>query len=261
MKLKIYQVDAFAEEVFTGNPAAVCPLEEWLPDKMLQDIAMENNLSETAYFVEEGEGYRLRWFTPTTEVDLCGHATLASAHVLYEHLGFGRQAIRFDSNSGKLFVRKEGGRLVMDFPSAGLSLAEKPGFLERAVGIPATELYKDTDYLYVLDSEQQVRSLDPDIRLLGKADARGIIVTAPGENGEYDFVSRFFAPAAGVDEDPVTGSAHTMLAPYWGRRLGKGEVIGRQVSRRGGTVYCRLNEDRVELGGQACTFMEGEIQL
>jgi len=259
MKLPIYQVDAFASEPFEGNPAAVCPLDEWLADELMQQIAMENNLSETAFFVEQENEYRLRWFTPTTEVDLCGHATLASAHVLFEQLNCDQQIIRFDSNSGELKVRKEEGRLVMNFPTAALNRAEVPDFLEEAVGVSAQELYRDTDYLYVVESEEQVRNLNPDIQAMAKADVRGIIVTAPGK--EYDFVSRFFAPNAGVDEDPVTGSAHTMLTPYWSNRLDKKKLVGRQVSRRGGTVYCHYKGDRVEISGEACTVMQGEFTI
>lgn len=262
MQLPIYQVDAFADNVFEGNPAAVCPLDEWLPDELMQQIAMENNLSETAFFVEQSDSYRLRWFTPATEVDLCGHATLASAHVLFEHLNYDEQEIHFDSNSGMLNVRKEDDKLMMNFPVSELNETLPPRFLDDAIGLPPTELYQDTDYLYVVDSEDQVRNLDPDIRELKKADVRGIIVTAPADGvNAYDFVSRFFGPAVGVDEDPVTGSAHTMLTPYWSRRLGKDELIGRQVSRRGGTVYCHLRDDRVELGGRACTFLQGDIEI
>jgi PhzF family phenazine biosynthesis protein len=259
MKLPIYQVDAFAPKPFEGNPAAVCPMDKWRSDELMQKIAMENNLSETAFFVRQNESYRLRWFTPTTEVDLCGHATLASAHVLFEHLGFDQKIIRFDSNSGELKVQKSGNRLVMDFPSAKLDRAESPDFLVDAVGVSVQELYCDTDYLYVVKSEEQVRNLDPDIRKMAKADVRGIIVTAPAE--EYDFVSRFFAPNAGVDEDPVTGSAHTMLTPYWSRRLKKKKLTGRQVSRRGGTVYCHQKDDRVEIAGEVCTVMQGEFTI
>lgn len=262
MNLAIYQVDAFASQSFEGNPAAVCPIDEWLPDKLMQQIAMENNLSETAFFVEQKDSFRLRWFTPATEVDLCGHATLASAHVLFEHLEYGDKVIRFDTNSGDLKVKKEGERLLMNFPSGDLYPADPPEFLEEAIGLPARELYRDTDYLYVVESENQVRGLDPDMRLLKKADVRGIIVTAPADSvKDYDFVSRFFGPAVGVDEDPVTGSAHTMLTPYWSRRYEKNELVGRQVSRRGGTVYCKHKGDRVELGGTARTFLQGEITL
>lgn len=259
MQLPIYKVDAFASEPFEGNPAAVCPLEQWIPDNLMQQIAMENNLSETAFFVDTGSFYHLRWFTPTTEVDLCGHATLASAHVLFKHLGYDELEIRFECNSGELTVRKEGERLVMNFPAAKLQKVEAPDFLEEAVGVPANELYRDTDYLYVVETEDQVRDLDPDIRQMKKADVRGIIVTAPGK--KHDFVSRFFAPAAGVDEDPVTGSAHTMLTPYWSKQLGKRELVGRQVSTRGGTVFCRMLNNRVELGGTAATVMQGILEI
>jgi PhzF family phenazine biosynthesis protein len=260
MQLTIYQVDAFASAVFEGNPAAVCPLDKWLPDHLMQQIAMENNLSETAFFVKEGESYHLRWFTPVTEVDLCGHATLASAHVLFKHLRHDQKEIHFDTKSGELKVWKDGDKLIMNFPASKLNkVGESPDFLEEAVGIPFQELYRDTDYLYVLESEGQVRNLDPDIRLLERADVRGIIVTAPGH--DVDFVSRFFAPAVGVDEDPVTGSAHTMLTPYWSKQLGKKELVARQVSRRGGTVYCNMMEGRVKLGGNAKTFMKGTINI
>lgn len=259
MKRMLYQVDAFANEVFEGNPAAVCPLESWFADDLMQNIAMENNLSETAFFVRSGDSYQLRWFTPTTEVDLCGHATLASAHVLFEELGYPKDTIRFDSNSGELRVQKRGDSLIMNFPASDLNKATVPDFLEEAVGVPAQELYRDTDYLYVVESEEQVRALDPDIRAMKQADVRGIIVTAPGD--EFDFVSRFFAPAAGVNEDPVTGSAHTMLTPYWSKRLGKKELVGRQVSERGGTVDCELMGERVELGGRAQTFFKGTIEI
>lgn len=259
MTVPIYQVDAFANEIFEGNPAAVCPLEDWLSDDIMQKIAMENNLSETAFFVEQGRSYRLRWFTPTTEVDLCGHATLASAHVLFEHLDYGDEVIQFESNSGELKVRRQDDKLIMNFPASALNKAAPPSFLVEAIGVPVQELYRDTDYLYVVETEEEVRNLKPNIPLLEKADVRGIIVTAPAK--EVDFVSRFFAPAAGVDEDPVTGSAHTMLTPYWSNRLGKEELVGRQVSRRGGTVYCRQMNERVELAGTAKTFLKGEIHI
>lgn len=259
MNLPIYQVDAFATKVFEGNPAAICPLNEWLPDEVMQNIAMENNLSETAFFVLQGESYRLRWFTPLAEVDLCGHATLASAHVLFEHLEYDGEVIRFDSNSGELRVQKGGDRLVMEFPVSDLKKSKTPSELEEALGISPSELFKADDYLYVVDSEQQVCDLDPDFRLLKQVDTRGVIVSAPSE--EFDFVSRFFAPAVGIDEDPVTGSAHTMLTPYWSKQLGKDKLIGRQISKRGGTIYCHQKGTRVELGGEARTFMKGRISI
>ena len=234
MKQKLYQVDAFADKLFEGNPAAVCPLEEWLPDTMLQQIATENNLSETAYFVKEEDGYRLRWFTPAAEVDLCGHATLASAHVLFEHLRYKGAELSFSSNSGQLTVRKESGMLTMNFPASRGEEVDPPGSLMKALGTNADRVFKATDYMVVLDDEEQVKSLDPNLFLLNRINTRGIIVTAPGR--KYDFVSRFFAPAVGINEDPVTGSAHTMLAPYWSERLGKKGLIARQMSKRGGTV-------------------------
>jgi PhzF family phenazine biosynthesis protein len=254
MKQKIYQVDAFADRLFEGNPAAVCPLDEWLPDGKLQQIAMENNLSETAYFVDEDDGYRLRWFTPAAEVDLCGHATLASAHVLFEHLDYRNPEITFNSNSGPLKVRKDSGMLVMNFPTSVWEEADPPEELMDALGTGAEEVYRASDYMVVLESEEQVRNLDPNFFLLNRIETRGVIVTAPGE--QYDFVSRFFAPAVGINEDPVTGSAHTMLAPYWSERLGKDELKARQVSNRGGTVYCRMLADRVEIAGKAVTYLE-----
>jgi len=259
MKQKLYQVDAFADRLFEGNPAAVCPLTEWLPDNKLQQIAMENNLSETAYFVDEGDAYRLRWFTPAAEVDLCGHATLASAHVLFEHLHYNKSEITFKSNSGPLTVRKESGLLVMNFPISRGKEVDPPEKLMEALGTDAGNIFRAVDYMVVLDNEEQVRSLDPNFFLLNRIETRGIIVTAPG--GEHDFVSRFFAPALGINEDPVTGSAHTMLAPYWSERMGKEQLKARQVSDRGGTVYCRMLGDRVEISGKAATYLEGEITL
>ena len=261
MHIPIYQVDAFAEHPFEGNPAAVCPMEEWLPDEMLQQIAMENNLSETAFFVRKEEGYRLRWFTPATEVDLCGHATLASAHVLFKHLLYPGKVIRFYSNSGELQVRLEDDLLVMDFPTSPLHpVQEAPSDLSEALGVEPKEVYRATDYLYVVESRKQVASLIPDLAQLAQVKTRGVIVTAPGA-GEEDFVSRFFGPAVGVDEDPVTGSAHTMLTPYWSHRLDKKELIGRQLSSRGGLVYCSHRGERVELSGEARTYLKGDIYI
>lgn len=259
MILPIYQVDAFADAVFGGNPAAVCPLHNWLPSETMQQIALENNLSETAFFVKEDGNYRIRWFTPEIEVDLCGHATLASAHVLFSHLGCNEEIIRFQSNSGELTVKKEDDLLVMNFPAANLKPVTVPENLEQALGIPAVEVFRATDYLYIVESEDQVRQADPDFRLLKEVETRGVIITAPGDDA--DFVSRFFAPAAGIDEDPVTGSAHTMLAPYWSKRIGKKELTGRQVSRRGGMVFCSMRGERVEIGGKARLYMYGEIHF
>jgi len=260
MELKFYQVDAFAQHVFKGNPAAVCPLDEWLSDDLMQNIAMENNLSETAFFVKQDDHYRLRWLTPTTEVDLCGHATLASAHVLFQHLEYEHSTISFSTSSGKLTVsRKKGDWYAMNFPAKPYPREAPPLDLYHALsGEIADEVYKADDFLWVLDDEEKVRNIEPDFSLLANVDMRGVIVTAPGH--DVDFVSRFFAPAVGVNEDPVTGSAHTMLTPYWANRLGKRTLVARQISARGGTINCRLlDNDRVELEGQACTVMQGKI--
>lgn len=265
MRLDIYQVDAFADRIFEGNPAAVCPLPEWLPDAVMQNIAMENNLSETAFFVREGEQYRLRWFTPAAEVDLCGHATLASAHVLFAHRGYAQRSVTFNSNSGPLTVRRgaNGNAYVMDFPVEELHPAKPPAALSKGLGRFSFEAcYRADDYLLVAEEEALVRACDPDFGRLARIDTRGVIITAPAADDSLDFVSRFFAPSVGVNEDPVTGSAHTMLAPYWARRLGKNKLRARQVSKRGGNLMCRLcNDDRVEISGRACTFMEGDIEI
>jgi PhzF family phenazine biosynthesis protein len=260
MKLPIYQADAFTSELFGGNPAAVIPLEEWLPDGVMQNIAAENNLSETAFFVEEGDSFRLRWFTPAVEVDLCGHATLATSHVLFEELGYEQPTINFNTLSGVLSVEKSGDRLVMNFPAVEPLQNEAPAILFQALGVERTsEVYKSDDYMVVLNSEQEVANLDPDFRMLNEVDARGIIVTAPGD--EVDFVSRFFAPQAGIDEDPVTGSAHTKTTPYWSRKLKKDKLSARQISKRGGELICEMKGDRVEISGEAVTYMKGEITL
>lgn len=259
MKLDLYQVDAFATSLFEGNPAAVCPLDEWLADRQLQSIAVENNLSETAYFVKTGDTFRLRWFTPKAEVDLCGHATLASAHVLFEHLGYQGKEIIFDSNSGKLQVKKRDGLLNMNFPATPGKPVEPPADLLEALEVDPTEVFKADDYMLVLETREQVETLDPNFFLLKQVDTRGIIVTAAGD--DVDFVSRFFAPAVGIDEDPVTGSAHTMLTPYWSEKLGKKELEARQLSQRGGMVYCTMLDDRVEIAGEALTYLVGSISI
>lgn len=259
MKLTMYQVDAFTKNVFGGNPAAVCPLEKWLSSELMQKLAMENNLSETAFFVPEKDGFGLRWFTPTTEVDLCGHATLASAHVLFEHLAYSKKEINFYTKSGKLVVQKEGDRLMMDFPADKMEKVVAPPILLQSLGVKEADVYRSDDYMVILQNEEQVASLEPNFSMLGEVDARGVIVTALGET--VDFVSRFFAPQSGVDEDPVTGSAHTKLIPYWVKRLGKNELEARQISKRGGELSCRLKGDRVEILGHAVTFLIGEIEF
>ncbi len=257
MKLRQYQVDAFTTRVFAGNPAAVCPLEDWPDDSLLQAIAAENNLSETAFFAPSGARFRLRWFTPVAEVDLCGHATLATAHVIFEILGYSDPVITFETRSGELFVEKHRDRLRMDFPARPPAPCEVPQLLIDGLVVPPLEVLAADDYLAVFDSEATVRAVVPEPTRLSQLGLRGVIVTAPGD--DVDFVSRFFAPALGVPEDPVTGSAHCELAPYWAKRLGKNSLSARQVSKRGGDLTCELRGDRVLLSGSAVTVMQAEI--
>jgi predicted PhzF superfamily epimerase YddE/YHI9 len=257
MKIKQYQVDAFATRAFEGNPAAVCPLQSWLDDGLLQAIAEENNLSETAFFVPSEKGYTLRWFTPVREVDLCGHATLATAHVLFEKLGYAQEVITFETRSGDLFVKKKGTLLEMDFPACPPTPCALPNILAEGLGQRPIEVWAADDYLAVFDSEATVRAITPNQALLGQLDLRCVVITAPGT--DVDFVSRVFGPKFGIPEDPVTGSAHCELAPYWARKLGKNILRARQVSRRGGKLVCEVKADRVILSGSAVTFMEAEI--
>lgn len=259
MKIRQFQVDAFASRRFEGNPAAVCPLDSWLDDDLMQAIAAENNLSETAFFVPTGDHFSLRWFTPLAEVDLCGHATLASAHVLFEHLGYDKPVITFETRSGQLGIERKNDQLQMNFPAIKALPCAVPALLQKAIGLPIEALLVADDYLVVLDSEADLRRLQPDQNLLGQLDKRGIIVTARGE--EHDFVSRFFAPKLGIPEDPVTGSAHCTLAPYWAEKLNKTRLRARQLSQRGGDIDCEIVVDRVILTGSAVTFMIGEISL
>ena len=259
MKIPCYHIDAFASAVFRGNPAAVCLLEAWLPDATLQNIAAENNLSETAFIVTRGGDYDLRWFTPTIEVDLCGHATLAAAFVLFTERGLNADGIRFHSPSGGLGVSREGEVCTLDFPARPGVPCVAPEALVRGLGARPAEVLKARDYLAVFASEAEVRALKPDIAALGTLDCIGIIATAPGSN--CDFVSRFFAPAAGIAEDPVTGSSHCTLIPYWAQRLGKTKLFARQVSRRGGELFCELAGERVHIGGKAVLYLRGEIEI
>jgi len=259
MQIPIYQVDAFSNRPFAGNPAAICPLETWLADEQMQSIAAENNLSETAFFVPEGDGYRLRWFTPGTEVDLCGHATLAAAFVVWRHLAPQLERVLFQTRSGPLIVSRTGDRLNMDFPSRPPAAAEAHPQLIPALGTPPKDVLAARDYLLVYETEEQVRALQPDMARLAGVDRFAVIVTAPGR--DCDFVSRFFAPAKGVPEDPVTGSAHCTLIPYWSRRLGKRQLFARQVSRRGGELWCEDLGERVLIAGQAVEFLSGTITL
>jgi PhzF family phenazine biosynthesis protein len=260
MRILIYQVDAFTGELFGGNPAAVCPLKEWLDDEIMQNIAAENNLSETAFFVPHEEHFEIRWFTPVTEVDLCGHATLATAHVLYRHLHYRHEVIRFTTRyRGDLSVSKTDELIVLNFPASDPQPAAYPKVLGKALGKKPVELYKTRDFLAVYEKEEDVEAIAPDFMLLKTLGPAGIIITAPGK--ACDFVSRFFAPAYGIDEDPVTGSAHTTLIPYWASRLKKKELFAMQISRRKGELYCNYAGDRVTIGGKAVTFLTGEINL
>jgi len=259
MEIKIYQVDAFAERTFEGNPAAVCPLKEWISDDILQKIAEENNLSETAFFVTKEKGFSLRWFTPEAEVDLCGHATLAAAHVLFRHIGYSEDTIEFYTKSGVLEVAKSGYGYSMSFPSSIIEPFKAPSDLVEGLGIAPTETYSAFDYIVVLDSEAEVMSLTPDFSRLKNLDLRGVVVTAPGDN--VDFVSRCFFPKLRVDEDPVTGSAHCEIAPYWAKTLNKNKLIGKQMSKRTGVVQCEVIGDRVILIGKAMDYMSGLLTI
>lgn len=260
MKLTIYQVDAFAEKMFTGNPAAVIPLKTWLPDEILQNIAMENNLSETAFFISTEKGFHIRWFTPNAEVDLCGHATLATAHVLFQHLNYNKNHIEFESRSGLLTVNREDDLMILNFPASKVEAKYIPANLKTAFNIHPIKCFKGkTDILLCFKCEEDVLKLQPNFIKIIESNTRGIICTAPSHN--YDFVSRFFAPAVGVNEDPVTGSAHTMLIPYWAEKLKKTEMIAKQISKRGGILHCKYLNDRVEIGGKAVTYMVGHISI
>ncbi len=259
MKQRMYQVDAFTDKLFGGNPAAVCPLKKWLEDATMQKIALENNLSETAFFVKENDGFRIRWFTPKSEVNLCGHATLASAHVLFNHLNYSQEEIQFQSKSGLLTVKKEDNKLILNFPADPSSEVPLPGMLKSAFNITPINCFKGkTDYMLIFETRKQIEQLEPGFSKIIKADARGVIATATGD--DVDFVSRFFAPAVGVNEDPVTGSAHTTLIPFWAQRLHKPSLTARQLSERGGYLVCNYLKERVEIGGQAVTYLTGEIE-
>ena len=264
--LPLYQLDAFTSRVFGGNPAAVVPLESWLEDPILQAIANENNLSETAFVLKmEPDRYALRWFTPSVEVDLCGHATLASARVLFDQGPPSLQTLHFETHSGELRVEREQQRLSMDFPLLPVSPLGSPDALQQlaqALDASPSEVFVGMDYLVVLDTAAQVQQLTPDLNALAHLGRRGVCVTAPGNSGEEcDFVSRFFAPAAGINEDPATGSTHCMLAPYWSRRLGKKTLLAHQLSSRGGEIQCRLDGERVRLGGDTAYYLQGSISF
>ncbi len=259
MKIVVYQIDAFADKIFEGNPAAVAFLDEWLPDEVLQNIAMENNLSETAFFTAEEEGYRIRWFTPLAEVDLCGHATLASAFVIFEILRPEEDMILFHSRSGELKVKRMEGLIELDFPVSDICRCETPPEIVEAFGKEPVEVWRGDDYMAVFDEEADIVSLSPDFNILSKLECRGVIATSPGV--KTDFVSRFFAPRLGIDEDPVTGSAHCALMPYWAKRLGKNRLCAAQLSKRGGKLQCELKGDRVLIAGSAVKYLEGTIEI
>jgi PhzF family phenazine biosynthesis protein len=260
MKLGIYQIDAFTREAFHGNPAAVVPLEEWLPAETMLSIAAENNLAETAFFVREGDRFELTWFTPEIEIDLCGHATLASAYVIWKELGFEGDEIRFETRkSGTLTVTREGDLMTLDFPSRPAEETDAPDGLAEALGGSPQKVLKSRDYLAIFDTEAEVLALRPDFKAITDLGVHAVIATAPGDTS--DFVSRFFAPSVGVDEDPVTGSAHCTLIPYWAEQLGKNELYARQVSKRGGELFCELRGDRVRISGNAVLYLKGEIDV
>lgn len=259
MDIPHYQVDAFTRRMFSGNPAAVCPLPHWLDDALMQSIAAEHNLSETAFFVPQGDDFALRWFTPSTEVKLCGHATLASAHVLFHVLEHPRNTLVFHTHSGPLRVEKAADHLRMDLPAAPPQPTPIPDGLVEALGVAPQQVLAAEDYLVLLANEAQVRSLKPDFKGLMALDKRGVMVTAPGN--QVDFVSRFFGPKAGIDEDPATGSAHCTLTPFWAERLGKTRLQARQLSARGGEFDCEWIQDRVIFRGHAVLYGSGQIQL
>jgi PhzF family phenazine biosynthesis protein len=259
MQLPLYQVDAFTSQVFGGNPAAVVPLESWLPDEKLRAIALENNLSETAYFVRSRDRYHLRWFTPAVEVDLCGHATLASAHVIFTRLEPDATKVTFDSRGGELTVTRDGGLYTLDFPALRPLPVSAPAIIGDALGRQPVAAFGARDYLFVFETEDDVRALRPNMEKLSQLDRFAVIVTAPGK--DCDFVSRFFAPARGVNEDPVTGSAHCTLTPYWSSRLKKTRLHARQVSARGGELWVEDLGDRIRISGKAADYLEGRITI
>jgi PhzF family phenazine biosynthesis protein len=260
MRLPIYQVDAFASALFRGNPAAICPLDRWLPDETMQAIAAENNLAETAFYVPNNGRYDLRWFTPGVEVDLCGHATLATAHVI---LDIRRETtdsrVAFDSKSGELIVDRDGPLYALDFPARPPVQCEVDAGLVEALGAQPAQILGARDYLCVFETQEQLAALTPNMEKLIAIDRFGFIATAPGR--DCDFVSRFFAPGKGVPEDPVTGSAHTTLIPYWSKRLGKSKLYARQISKRGGELWCEDRGDRVKIAGHAVKYLVGEIEI
>jgi len=259
MKLNLYQIDAFASKVFQGNPAAVIPLKNWLADETLQLIAQENNLSETAFFCFSDDYYEIRWFTPNSEVELCGHATLAAAYVIFNILNIKSNQIIFKSLSGLLIVKKIDDLFRLDFPSQKVKKCDMPKLLSEALGDLVVDCYQNEDYLVIFDNENVLAKIKPDFNKLSMLDLRGVIITAPGDH--YDFVSRAFFPKYGIMEDPVTGSAHTKLIPYWAEKTGKSIFKAKQISKRGGELFCEYNGNRVYISGYAQIYMRGEIEI
>lgn len=262
MRLKLYQIDAFTDTVFGGNPAAVIILDEWLDSDVMQKIAQENNLAETAFIVQNNSIFEIRWFTPETEVDLCGHATLASAYVLFNYHGYPENTLHFHSyRSGKLSVQKaQDGYMVLDFPTDDIVAIQGLDEINKAIGLtPQRTIKGKTDYLLIYNSQQEIEEISPNFHLLDQLDCRGVIVSAPGET--VDFVSRFFSPQCGIPEDPVTGSAHTTLTPYWSKVLRKTEMTAKQLSQRGGDLVCEFLGERVKIAGKAVPYLIGEIEF
>ncbi|MEI9809056.1 MAG: PhzF family phenazine biosynthesis protein [Bacteroidota bacterium] len=260
MKLVLYQIDAFTDKLFAGNPAAVVPLDKWIDEPLMQNLAMENNLAETVFFVPNGNDYDIRWFTPAAEINLCGHATLASAYVLFNILGYNKPSLTFHSKSGPLIITKSNDIISMDFPSwRPERFSDYPGNLGEALGVKEiVGVYKNRDLLVELNNEEEVKNAQPDFTLIKKSGYK-IIITAPGK--KVDFVSRFFAPTFGVDEDPVTGSAHSQLIPFWSEKLGKTKMEAKQLSQRGGHLWVEQKGERVQMGGQCVFYMKGEMTI
>ncbi len=262
MKLTLYQIDAFTDTVFGGNPAAVIILEEWMDAKVMQKIAQENNLAETTFLVQNNSTFEIRWFTPEIEVDLCGHATLAASFVLFNYYGYNENTINLYSHrSGKLSVQKaQGGYMVLDFPTDTIVAIQGVDAINKAIGLtPQRTVKGKTDYLLIYNSQHEIEEIQPNFHLLDQLDCRGVIVSAPGE--DVDFVSRFFSPQCGIPEDPVTGSAHTTLTPYWSKVFGKSEMTAKQLSQRGGELVCEHMGDRVKIAGKAVSYLVGEIDI
>lgn len=258
--MTIYQVDAFNDKVFKGNPAAVIPLNEWISDTLMQSIAEENNLSETVFVVKTEHSFDIRWFTPSCEIDLCGHATLAAAHIIYTELNFNQKILEFNSKSGKLTVEKNNDWYTLNFPSEKIKEIETPLVLNQALNVPILKTYKGTWKLVVeIEDETSLSKLTPNFSLLSNLESNGIIVTSKGD--KVDFVSRFFAPKLGINEDPVTGSAHTLLIPFWSKKLNKIKLEAVQISKRTGYLKCTYLNDRVEMSGQAVTYLKGQLTI